>query len=804
MKLRMIWLVFVLTFLCSTAAAKGTVEAKIGETEYQTLQDAINAAETGSIIVLQKDVSPAFLTITGKNITISGNWKNITGSGTTEISGGAKVVFDHVSILSGTVSASGTSSVEMKDSRISAQVLLDNSTLNASGTSYTNASGTVIVAKNNSGLTINNCSFSANTGINGGALYLKESRATLTGNTISGNRANIGGGIYVDEGAALIVNSGKIFDNTADTAAADVFVAANASQVSLPSVTAWNRPIHRGSRFSLDGWYEDAAENRWSLTNARQGSGNIYVGDTVTVETAGHSLKAGFTAYDVLNVEIEWVDYTNRYGTRMETVEFTARDNAGNLLKYQTLDGSEGETASLTLSEANGWKGTISPLSPGLSASLHIDDITFDLTSGGNVIRTYVVDHNNPFLYVKVDRWPDEPAEKNQGPSAVSTVYLKNTYIIPVNFVKVWDDSNNKDGVRPEGLRLYLKYNTEELTPYRDSALSGVVHPPISLTADNDWKRTVYLLADDEKDYANIISTEDCPDSYVNTLYSRTSNSDGSIDITFINRHDLRVDPDAPEPVSDDKINYRIALKWTWNGNGNGELPHPKVTVLLRGDGKEMRRAEIAADAVQAITFSDLPKYRDNAKSALVNYTIQEIITDENWVRFPVTEARVGEIPAIVDYWYSLDGMGRYRVEYAQAEIKEDTAALSTVYGEITNRYERLQNTTKVVITKRWKDHQNENKVRPGSVMFGLFRSAAETDPAWTSTLSGGSTDGWWRGTIENLPIYDDSGQAIDYSAYIVKESYDNGTTWLKSGAEYAITAGEKTYTYNYSVVTQR
>ena len=245
-------------------------------------------------------------------------------------------------------------------------------------------------------------------------------------------------------------------------------------------------------------------------------------------------------------------------------------------------------------------------------------------------------------------------------------------------------------------------------------------------------------------------------------------------------------------------------MKWTWNGNGNGELPHPKVTVLLRGDGKEMRRAEIAADAAQEITFSDLPKYRDIEKSALVNYTIQEIITDENWVRFPVTEARVGEIPAIVDYWYSLDGMGRYRVEYAQAEIKEDTAASSTVNGEITNRYERLQNTTKVVITKRWKDHQNENKVRPGSIMFGLFRSADDTDPAWTRTLSGGSTDGWWRGTIENLPIYDDSGQAIDYSAYIVKESYDNGTTWLKSGAEYAITAGEKTYTYNYSVVTQR
>ena len=804
MKLRMIWLVFVLTFLCSTAAAKGTVEAKIGETEYQTLQDAINAAETGSIIVLQKDVSPASLTITGKNITISGNWKNITGSGTTEISGGAKVVFDHVSILSGTVSASGTSSVEMKDSRISAQVLVYNSTLKTSGTSYTNVSGTVIVAENGSSLTINDCTFRANTGTNGGALYLKGSTATLNGNTmISGNRAIVGGGIYVDEGAALRVNSGKIFDNTADTAAADVFVAANASQVSLPSVTAWNRPIHRGSRFSLDGWYEDAAENRWSLTNARQGSGNLYVGDTVAMP--GHSLKAGFTAYDVLNVEIEWVDYNNRYGTRMETVEFTARDNAGNLLKYQTLDGSEGETASLTLSEANGWKGTISPLLPGLSFDLHLDNVTFVLTSGGNVIRTYVVDHNKPFLYVKVDRWPDEPAEKNQGPSAVSTVYLKNTYKIPVNFVKVWDDSNNKDGVRPKGLRLYLKYNNEDLTTFDDINMSDHVHPPISLTADNDWKRTVYLLADDEKEYyANIIPTEDCPDSYVNTGHSATSNSDGSIDITFINHHDLRVDPDAPEPVSEDKINYRIDLKWTWNGNGNGELPHPKVTVLLRGDGKEMRRAEIAADAAQEITFSDLPKYRDIEKSALVNYTIQEIITDENWVRFPVTEARVGEIPAIVDYWYSLDGMGRYRVEYAQAEIKEDTAASSTVNGEITNRYERLQNTTKVVITKRWKDHQNENKVRPGSIMFGLFRSADDTDPAWTRTLSGGSTDGWWRGTIENLPIYDDSGQAIDYSAYIVKESYDNGTTWLKSGAEYAITAGEKTYTYNYSVVTQR
>ena len=44
-------------------------------------------------------------------------------------------------------------------------------------------------------------------------------------------------------------------------------------------------------------------------------------------------------------------------------------------------------------------------------------------------------------------------------------------------------------------IALEIKYNTEELTPYDDINLSGFVYL-IKLTAQDGWKKTVYLLAD--------------------------------------------------------------------------------------------------------------------------------------------------------------------------------------------------------------------------------------------------------------------------------------------------------------------
>ena len=66
--------------LCLTISAEGeTVVAKIDDTEYTSLQDAINKASSGQTIVLQDDITVDTLTISGeKTITLNMNGKTIT------------------------------------------------------------------------------------------------------------------------------------------------------------------------------------------------------------------------------------------------------------------------------------------------------------------------------------------------------------------------------------------------------------------------------------------------------------------------------------------------------------------------------------------------------------------------------------------------------------------------------------------------------------------------------------------------------------------------------------------------------
>ena len=62
-----------------TVLAEGN-EAKVGETEYATLQGAIDAAASGAEIVLLKDVSSSEIITLDKAITLDGNGKTLTST----------------------------------------------------------------------------------------------------------------------------------------------------------------------------------------------------------------------------------------------------------------------------------------------------------------------------------------------------------------------------------------------------------------------------------------------------------------------------------------------------------------------------------------------------------------------------------------------------------------------------------------------------------------------------------------------------------------------------------------------------
>ena len=113
----------------------------------------------------------------------------------------------------------------------------------------------------------------------GGAIYSKWTPVTING-TIVENKADVGGGIYIlnndfgeqYEGPITLANA-QIYNNTADTAAADIYSGAHNKIVFSEPKSGL---ILNDCNHFIDGWYTDSSEARWACGS-----------DDVTAQKAG-------------------------------------------------------------------------------------------------------------------------------------------------------------------------------------------------------------------------------------------------------------------------------------------------------------------------------------------------------------------------------------------------------------------------------------------------------------------------------------------------------------------------------------
>ena len=153
---------------------------------------------------------------------------------------------------------------------------------------------------------------------------------------------------------------------------------------------------------------------------------------------------------------------------------------------------------------------------------------------------------------------------------------------------KVWEDSNNQDGLRPEKIIV-------ELYDDQDSLVSSV-----ELSESNHWEHTWSNL--------NIgvnykVKEKDVPQDY---HVSVEQNSVGNFVIT--NTH-------TPEETE-------ISGTKTWNDANNQDGKRPdKIKVSLLADGKEVASQEVSASSQWTYHFKHLPKY---ANGQLIQYQIKE------------------------------------------------------------------------------------------------------------------------------------------------------------------------------------
>lgn len=203
-------------------------EAKIGETSYGTLQGAIDSANDGDTVVLNKNTSGSINI--AKWIKLNLNDHTINGDVKVDLSGKKDEAADNkkVEIVGGTITGSTTSGVTIKDAG-NTNVLLKDLTIEENQ----GKQGGGVHIENSQNVTIDNCTIQNNkttevskngTDVSvgaGGGVYISNSGVIIRDSTIQSNTGTRGGGVYVEKGSTVDVKDSNIDKNIATDVPSD-------------------------------------------------------------------------------------------------------------------------------------------------------------------------------------------------------------------------------------------------------------------------------------------------------------------------------------------------------------------------------------------------------------------------------------------------------------------------------------------------------------------------------------------------------------------------------------------------------
>ena len=400
----------------------------------------------------------------------------------------------------------------------------------------------------------------------------------------------------------------------------------------------------------------------------------------------------------------------------------------------------------VTLNEDNGWAATVNNLPKKANGT----DIVYSWSEG-----------NMPEGYSLTDTAKD---------GTVTT--LTNSYSTEetsVSVRKVWTDSDNQDGIRPESISVQLK---------ADGKASG---EPVVLNEANNWTYTWTKLAKNanKTEIQYTVDEVDVPSGYTKTV---TKESTGYV---ITNTHN-------PETTS---ING--TKTWSDNDNQDGKRP-TSITVNLLANGTKVDSKEVTANDNWKYSFTNLPKY---AAGNEIIYTVSEdlvngyraIVNDYNITNTHETEktevsgikswddnnnqdgirpskitvnlladgTKVDskEVTADNNWKYSFKDLPKYadgkEIVYTVTEDKVDGYETTVNGYNILNTH--TPETTFVNGTKHWDDADDQDGKRPESITVNLLANGEKVNSQVVTAA------GNWTYNFTDLPKYAE-GSEIEYT----------------------------------------
>ena len=255
-----------------------------------------------------------------------------------------------------------------------------------------------------------------------------------------------------------------------------------------------------------------------------------------------------------VNVTKVWNDDDNRDGVRETEVIVELYANG------MKVNG-------VTLNEDNNWKHTFNNL---------------PVYKEGKKIN-YTITENNVTGY-------------NTSITNISNDYtIVNTHIpenVTVNVIKVWNDSDNNDGIRPEEVSVQL---------YANGNKTG---NPILLNANNNWKYSFENLAKYDNGQLIVYTViEENVGNYNTTVINNTS-----YEFTIVNTHILDV--------------VDLNIKKVWNDTDNCYAKRPNnVTVNVYANGNRIESVTLNEENNWSCVIGNLTKFNNGT---LIKYTVDE------------------------------------------------------------------------------------------------------------------------------------------------------------------------------------
>ena len=332
---------------------------------------------------------------------------------------------------------------------------------------------------------------------------------------------------------------------------------------------------------------------------------------------------------------------------------------------------------------------------------------------------------------------------------------------------KVWQDSNNQDGIRPESIEVQLLSNGE------------ACGEKVTLSEENEWKYT----------------WEKLPEKKDGVKVEYTLEEIGEVpgyEVTYDNESFIIINTHEPEKIE-------VSGSKTWNDNNNQDALRPdEITINLFADGEKIDTKQVTEKHEWKWTFTDLPKYKEGTEivytiteDEVEGYTSQvegynvinthepekiEVSGTKTWednnnqdgirpekvtINLLANGEKIAskEITENEEWKWTFTDLPKYKegteIVYSITE-DEVTGYMGKIEGyNVINIHEAEK--TEVSGSKTWEDNNNQDKIRPEKITINLLADGEKILSKEVTEKEG------WKWKFEELDKYKD-GKEIKYT----------------------------------------